>query len=78
MLSKPKLASSAGRKSSASISTARRSRIALRYSVRFRRWKVAVRPGSRVTAQARSSSSSSQVRKPSSSASSGAAARPAA
>ena len=67
MLSKPKLASSAGRKSSAAISTASRSRMALVYSVRFRRWKVAVRPGSRVSAQALSSSPSSQVRNASSS-----------
>ena len=71
MLSKPKLASSAGRKSSASISTASRSRMALVYSVRFSRWKVAVRPGSRVSAQALSSSPSSQVRNASSSSAGG-------
>ena len=71
MLSKPKLESSAGRKSTASISTASRSRMALRYSVRFSRWKVAVRPGLRVTAQERSSSPSSHVRNASTSAAAG-------
>ena len=71
MLSKPKLESSAGRKSSASSSTASRSRTALRYSVRFRRWNVADRPGSRVAAQLASSSPSSQSRKPSRAAASG-------
>ena len=71
ILSNPKLASSAGRKSSTSISSANKSRIALRYSARFSRWKVAVRPGSGSADQFSSSRLSSHARNPSSRALSG-------
>ena len=39
MLSKPKLESSAGKSEVTSTSTASRSRMALAYSLRFRRWR---------------------------------------
>ena len=62
MLSKPSLESSAGSSVEASISSASRSRMALAYSVRFRRCSPVV-PGLGLAAAARSSAVSSLVRR---------------
>ena len=63
MLSKPWAPSSAGSNDLSSISTPSRSRIALAYSDRFRRWMAASLPGSGLASAARSSSVSTYAAK---------------